>query len=240
MLIIQLIIIQVMTFAALVFVLRKIMYSASFGETKRLQQLNQENAKKTQELANKIEEAEKQYQEKLAHAEDEVKKLKSRAKEEVEKLKEATLDKAKQESERIVKQALNTKEKVREEIASQMKERSVDQSLKLVQNILSSNHQRLVHEGLIEDVLEEMGKIEQGKLQTKTDKGELITPYEVEKSKKEKIATILSKKTDKKISLEEKIDKELIAGVTIKLGSLVIDGSLAGKLRAAAETMRKG
>ena len=67
MLIIQMIIIQVITFAALVFVLRKIMYSASFGETKRLQQLNQENAKKAQELVNKIEEAEKQYQEKLAH-----------------------------------------------------------------------------------------------------------------------------------------------------------------------------
>ena len=240
MLIIQLIIIQVMTFAALVFVLRKIMYSASFGETKRLQQLNQENAKKTQELANKIEEAEKQYQEKLAHAEDEVKKLKSQANEEVNKLKEEALSKAKQESERIVNQALNTKEKLKEEIASQMKEKSVEQSLRLIQDVLSLKNQTLVHEGLIDDVIEEIEKLEQGRLQARTDKGELITPHAIDKSRKEKIKAVLSKKTGKKIALEEKIDKEVIAGITIKLGSLVIDGSLAGKLKEAVEAVKKG
>ena len=60
MLITQLIIIQVITFMALVFVLRKIMYSASFMETKRLQQLSQENERRTRELAKKIEEAVKE------------------------------------------------------------------------------------------------------------------------------------------------------------------------------------
>ena len=239
MLIIQLIIIQMITFAALVFVLRKIMYSTSLGETKRLQKLNQENAKKAQELANKIEEAERQYKEKIARAEDEIRKLKLEAKEEAEKLKEEALNKAKQESERIVNQALNTKEKLKEEIASQMKGKSVEQSVRLIQDVLNSKNQKLVHEGLIDDVIEEIEKLEQGRLQARTDKGELITPHAIDKSRKEKIKAVLSKKTGKKIALEEKIDKEVIAGITIKLGSLVIDGSLAGKLKEAVEALRK-
>jgi F0F1-type ATP synthase delta subunit len=39
--------------------------------------------------------------------------------------------------------------------------------------------------------------------------------------------------------LEEHKDKNLIAGITIKLGSLVIDGSLQGKLKEASEALKK-
>ena len=49
--IIQLIIIQIITFAGLVFILRKIMITSSYGETQRLQELNKENTAKAQELA---------------------------------------------------------------------------------------------------------------------------------------------------------------------------------------------
>ncbi len=240
MFIIQLIIIQVMTFLALVFILRKIMYSASLNETKRLQKLNQENAKKAEELTKKMEETERQYREKMASAEDEARRLKTRAREEAEGLREKLLNKARQESERIVNQALNSKEKLREEIEAEMQKKNVEQSLKLAQDLLSSKHQRLVHEGLVGEVLEEIEKIERGKLKVRTEKGQLTTPYEVDKRKKEKIVTVLSRKIGKKISLQEKIDKGIIAGIVIKLGSLVIDGSLAGKLREVAEAMKKG
>jgi len=236
----QIVLIHFMTFIAVVFVLRKIMYSASFSETKRLQQLNQENAKKAQELANKIEEAERQYKDKLTHAEDEIRKLKLEAKEEAERLKEEAMNKAKQESERIVNQALNTKEKLKEEIETQMRGKTIERSLDLIQDVLSSKNQSMVHEGFIDEVIEEIEKIEQGKLKVQTHKGEIITPYEIERGKRERIKAILSKKTGKKLSLEEKIDKGIIAGITIKLGSLIIDGSLKGKLREVAETLRKG
>jgi ATP synthase F1 delta subunit len=235
----QIVLIHFITFIAIVFVLRKIMYSASFTEAKRLQQLNQENAKKAQELANRIEEAQKAYKEKIAQAEDEIRKLKLEAKEEAERLKEEAVNKAKEESERIVNQALNTREKLKEEIEAQMKGKVIDESLNLIQDVLSSKNQRLLHEVFIDEVMEEIERIEQGKFKTQAERGELITPYEIERGKREKIKAILSKKTGKKLSLEEKIDKGLIAGITIKLGSLIIDGSLAGKLREAAEALRR-
>ena len=239
MLIVQLVIIQIITFFALVFVLRKIMYSASFMETKRLQQLSEENSKKAQELAAKLEDAQKQYQEKLEMAEKEAKRLKAQAEEEIQKLKEDILNKARQEGERIVNQALNTKEKLKEEIESRMVEKSIEQSLRLIHTVLSAENQLSVHEGLVENILEEIEKTAPEKLKINIHKGELLTPYEIPKPKKEKIMVVLSKKSGKEISLEEKIDKNIIAGITIKLGSLVIDGSLANKLREAAEALKK-
>ena len=239
MLIIQLIIIQVLTFLALVFVLRKIIYSASYLETKRLQQLNEENSKKTQELAAMLEDAQRQCQEKMESAEKEAKRLKSQAEEEIGKLKEDVLNKARQEGERIVNQALNTKEKLKEEIESKMVEKSIEQSLKLIHAVLSAQNQLSLHQGLVDNILEEIEKTEPEKLKINIYQGKLLTPYEITIPKREKIIAVLSKKSGKEISLEEEIDKNIIAGITIKLGSLVIDGSLANKLKEAAEALKR-
>ena len=239
MFIIQLIIIQVITFVALVFVLRKIMYSASFTETKRLQQLNRENAKRAQELSAKMEEAEKQCRDKLEAAEREANRLKAQANEENEKLKQEALSKARQEGERIVKQALNTKEKIREELDAQLQQKCADQSLVLIEKVLNSKSVLSLHNALVKDALEEIGKIDASKLAVNTDKGELIAANEITKADKEALVMSISKKTGRNISLEELTDKSLIAGITIRLGSLVIDGSLSGKLKEACEELKK-
>lgn len=239
MLIFQLLLIQIVTFTVLVFVLRKIMYSASYLETKRLQQLNEENSRKARELAAKIEEAQKQYQEKMESAQREAKRFKAQAEEEIEKLKEDVLNKARQEGERIVNQALNTKEKLKEEIESRMVQKCIDQSLGLIKAVLSVQNQSCLHQGLVDNILEEIEKTDPEKLKINIQQGKLVTAYEIAKPKKEKIIAILSKKSGKEISLEEEVDKNIIAGITIKLGSLIIDGSFANKLREAAEALKK-
>jgi len=239
MFILQLIIIQVITFGALVFVLRKIMYSSSYLETRRLQLMNQENAKKASELQAKIEEAHKEYQAKIALAEDETKKLKIRAQEEVEKLKDEMLLKARQESEKIIEKAINSKEKMREELDMRINEKSIEQSLKLVKDILGANNLSLLHEAFIDGAIQELIGVDIGRLQVNIDKGELITAEEISAEKKSRIVLALKEKLGKSISLEEKIDKNIIAGVCIKLGSLVIDASLSEKLHEALEALRK-
>src|SRR3990167_3434389 len=96
------IIINLVTFLAMVLVFLKVMISSSYDETKRLQQQNLENSRKAVELEQKIEEAEKHYKEKLVRAEDEIRKLKERASEEAEILKEQMVTKAKEERDRLI------------------------------------------------------------------------------------------------------------------------------------------
>lgn len=231
----QLIIMQTVTFVVLVLVLRKIMYSASAEEVKRLKQLEEENSRKRQELIRKIEEMEKEHKARINIAEDEARRLKEQAKSEAEAIKEEAILKAKQESERIISQAMSRKDEIKEEVESEIEERCVELSYRLLLNILSSESQKLFQEGFVEEVLKDIEKIEESKLSTAAETGELISPYKMDKDKKDKISGVLSKKAGKKISLNEKIDKELVAGIIIKLGSLVIDGSLRGRLRDAME-----
>jgi F-type H+-transporting ATPase subunit b len=240
MLIMQLIVIQVVTFIALVFVMRKIMYSASMNETRRLQVLNEENSKKAQELALKIEDAQRQYRDKIALAENEIAKLKAQAKEDAVHLKEDILSKARQEAERIVAQALSSRQEIRLEIEAEMKEAGIEQSLGIIMAVLSSDNLRHLHETCLKEAIIEIEKIDGSNFRVTTSEGELVTPYEIDRETKEKIAGLLSGKADKKIVLREKIDRQIVAGITVKLGSMIIDGSLGGKLKEARYALMKG
>ncbi|MFH1199358.1 MAG: F0F1 ATP synthase subunit delta [Candidatus Omnitrophota bacterium] len=238
MLIAQLIIIQIITFAALVFVMRQLMYSASFKETERLRVLSEESAKKNQELAAKIEEAEHNYQEKISKAEYEAKELKLHIEEEARKSKEEILKAAKQEGDNVLNAALNAKDKMREEVEDQVHQKSIGIALEIIGIALSAENYCQLHEGLVEEALGQIAKIDKAILQVNTERGELLTAYELGQARIEKISNIISLGRGKKISLTEKVDPSLIAGIAIKLGSLVIDASLKARLQRSVQELQ--
>jgi F0F1-type ATP synthase delta subunit len=240
MLLIQLVAIQVLTFAALVLVLRTIMYSASRAETKRLQRLNRENSEKATELASKIEEAERQYWEKIESAESQARKVKAQALEEIQELKEEAQHKAKLECERLINQALSAKEKIKEELELQVAQKCVEQSLRLIENVLTFDEHLSLHALYVKKFIEEIEKVYADKLRLNESSGTLISPYPLAATDKEKIVEILSRKSGKSLSLAEQLNTAYLAGICVKIGSLVIDGSLAGKLREAAEMVKAG
>ncbi|OGX36822.1 MAG: hypothetical protein A3D87_02530 [Omnitrophica WOR_2 bacterium RIFCSPHIGHO2_02_FULL_50_17] len=243
MIIIPFIIINLVTFLALVFVFRKIMFSSSYAETKRLQELNMENTKKARELEEKIEDAEKQYKEKITKAQDEAKKLKERAQEEAEGIREETLRKAKEERERLIGQVLNAKEKLREEIEAESAERTVEFARRIIAEILSSDNQRRVYDGFMDEVfagIEQTDKAVFQGLDLKSLSVQVKTSHPLSPVQKERLEKILSEKAGGRACVEEIADKKLITGVVIQIGSLVIDGSLAAKFRKAKEAIRHG
>lgn len=246
------IIINLVTFLAMVFVFRKVMISSSYDETRRLQQQNLENSRKAVELEQKIEEAEKYYKEKLVRAEDEIRKLKERASKEAEALKEQMVTKAKEERDRLIEQAINSREKLREDIEAGLVEKSLELSRRIVTEIFNSEHQKLVYDAFLKEVFEAMEKMDLGTLK---DAGTLPaasripsggrqcrvqSSHALDPRQRETLIKILSERAGEKISLEEVTDKGLIAGIIVQIGSFRIDGSLAAKFRKAAENIRHG
>jgi len=245
-LIVQLIIVQIITFAGLVLVLRKILLSSSVNETRRLQDINASNALKAQELARQMEDAEKEYKEKMAMAEKEARSMREKAKKEGDALKEERIAEGKQEAERIIQQALNAKGEMRIEIEEQMQEKSADFSYKIIRKILSGEGQKMVHDGLVAEGLKELDKIDAAALKEIGDKlasasglaVEIRTPHAMSSPQKEKLIKILSSKTAKDVNLQEVVDQDIVAGFIVKLDSFVIDGSLLEKFKKAAETLK--
>ncbi|HCI45289.1 MAG TPA: hypothetical protein DE315_07155 [Candidatus Omnitrophica bacterium] len=235
------IIINLVTFLAMVLVFRRVMISSSYEETSRLQALNLENAQKAVELEQKIEEAEKHYKEKLVRAEDEIKKMKERVIKETEAAKEQMLAKAKEERDRLIDQAINAKEKLREDIEAGLVEKSLEFSRRIVAEILNNEHQKLVYDAFLKEILEAMEKMDLATLKgTGIKQCRVQSSHALDPRQREELIKILSERIGEEVSLEETTDKGLIAGIVVQIGSFRIDGSLAAKFREAAEHIRHG
>ncbi len=93
----QLIIIQVITFALLVFLLRQFLYKQVTRSLERYQQLYQENLTREGELKRTREEMEQELQAKIAQHNEEVGRLRAAAEVDAQKTQEEILAKSKEE-----------------------------------------------------------------------------------------------------------------------------------------------
>lgn len=73
--------------------------------------------------------------------------------------------------------------------------------------------------------------------QERTVDVEISSAFEVDAATEQSLADALEKKLDRSVNVVSSVDKELLGGVLIRAGDLVIDGSVRGKLGKLAEAM---
>ena len=231
------VIVQVVTFLALVLLMRRIMYSAYARELNRLRSLSLEHQKRAEKLAEELERAEKEQQEKIAKAEAKLRQEREQLRKEADERREEVLRKAREEGDKIVKQAMNVKDRIRRELENQMDERCVDLGCSLIQNLMTEGDMRWFHDGLVKDVLAAVQNISADRVRGVDAKSKAVarTPYPLKDDELQSLTRTLSEKAGEEISLKQETDPDVIAGIAIQLGNLIIDGSLAGKLREEAK-----
>ena len=227
----QLIIIQVITFLAIVFALKKFLYTETAKEAIRLRALKEENTRKQKELQERIEAAETADKERIARVEEDNRRNRTNAEKEALEAKNRIIREAKEEAEQIVKAAFNRKEKIREELILELQKKTPAAASRIFKEVLSSEAKKIVHDELVDKVAAHIKKIEQVKFKINVKRVELTSAYPLEGRQKNILAASISDRLGKKIDFDEKEDKKLIAGVIVQLGTLVIDGSLENRLR---------
>ncbi len=65
----------------------------------------------------------------------------------------------------------------------------------------------------------------------------VVSAYALKEAQQKALTTALSKKLGRQVSLSCEVDKELVGGVIIRAGDLVIDGSVNGQLNALARRL---
>ncbi len=66
---------------------------------------------------------------------------------------------------------------------------------------------------------------------------EVISAFEMADAIKAKLAEVLGKKLEREVKVSTSTDKDLLGGVLIRAGDLVIDGSVRGRLNKLTEAM---
>lgn len=197
---------------------------------KRVQKLNEDNLRRELELKRKLDEAENEYQRKLAEASKDALKLREESQQTIQEMKEKTLTEVNRERTEIIADARIEAERLKSLVLKEMEEKTLTRANELLKSVLTEQLTADMHAHFVAQVMDELAH-EKRKLETETDTAELISAYPLTDDQKNRLGHILSEKTGKKIKLREKVDAtHNIAGLYIKLGSLVIDGTLSQRL----------
>lgn len=236
--IVYLIIIQVLVFTALVVFLRKMIYSSSSSASSKIQQMSAETDRKSAELARQVSEVEEQCRQKIVEAENGVKDKLAETAEEAAQIKSGIIHKAQEEASAIITQAHSAKDRMRRDIEEQMRSNCVPLALKLLNTVLTSDRSRLLHEAIINEILGEIEtQVKQSGWQIPANITQAIitTPYPLPPALIKKLAETLSSFSGRKLTMEEVVNQEVLAGCIIQAGTLTIDGSLTRRLEDAAQ-----
>ena len=232
MFIVQLLFFQVVLFVALAIILRRLMGKHATTATAHLQGLTSEYLRKQEELKKRLEEAERQYQELMLKSQEEGKKAKHQILQEAEIQKAKLLEEAHQEAQRIMEQATQARETLQKELVSRMEAQVLDKARELIESLLPLEIRELAHTRSLEELIRN-GTVEKIRpaLKEKVEKVSVVSAFPLLASQQEQLQRKLQELLGQKVVLEEKVDPSMIAGLTITLGNLVLDGSLALKLR---------
>ena len=73
--------------------------------------------------------------------------------------------------------------------------------------------------------------------QEKTVDVEVVSAFDLADATRDKLAAVLGKKLEREVKVRTSTDRNLLGGVLIRAGDLVIDGSIRGRLNKLAAAM---
>lgn len=231
---IQLLVLQAVIFIGLVIVLRRLMGRHATTATAHLQGLSQEYVKKHDELKKRLEETERHYQEQVLKAQEEAHQVIAEAMKEAESAKQQVLDQAHQEAERIIQQAARAREALKQELIQSMDAKAIERACELLQAVLPQVLREATHSQWLTELITN-GLIAVERLETREPVREatVVSAFPLSEAQRTLLRQRLQKALGASVTLQETVDPTLVAGLVITVGHLVLDGSLASKLREA-------
>lgn len=227
----QLIIIQVVTFIGLLFVLRMLFYRQLGSAVTRLKRLHEENISKEEELRKELEAIRLERQEELKKAHEEADKIVKAAKAKSEKVSVGIEGEAQRQAEELSGRTKLSLERMEHDMAAKYRERSIELSMRMLKAIFSEQSEEALQRQLISELIGEIKNLKEDIFAADSKKAKVTSALPLTAAEKEKLARALSAKTGGQVDMEESCDEELIAGLTIQMGAVTIDGSLRNKLK---------
>ena len=228
-------VIMVVIFVGMVLMLRYILSRHYLTATARLQSLGADYSRRHEELKQRIAEAEQQYAEQVDRAKVEAERIVLQARQEADASRSKTLSDARQESERIVQQGLESRDAFRKEIEQQMDHRAIECACELIQVALPESLRRQIQSRWFDELLHnDVTPLDQLKTEEPIHEVKVASAFALSAEQRSALRERLTKTFGRDMTLAEETNDRLVAGLTITIGSRVLEGSLASKIQQAA------
>lgn len=240
MLIIGFVVAQIVILGMVIALLRRLIFSDTNSAINRLTKLDNMNREKEKLLARKLEQAQKQIDEQKQLIQDEEQKIKAEARRAANQLHEDIIRKAKEEGDDIIRKAQAAKEQIQIDAMIQAESKMIEICAEILNKTLAPVVQAQMNEKLVAEFITELEKADLSKINTDVSEIEIVSSLPVPVADQEKIKKILQTKLGRTVRLYSNEDPKLLGGILMKVGTMVVDGSLAERVNEAAVQMKQG
>ncbi len=231
--IVPLIILQVLTFVGLVAAFWLLFHRQQNAALLRLNSSLKQTLSKEGELKKKLAEAARLHDDEINKGQQEAKELTEDARKQAQQILSDAKEKARLEAERIIQKGKEELERLRRTNASEVQRRASELAVEIIKYAFSQKGKAALQKQIIEEAIDDIKALDKEKFVVKSDEVLVKTATAIESAQKEQLKKVLSEKMGYNIKLKEETDKGLIAGLVVKIDSMVIDGSLMNKLKKA-------
>lgn len=240
MLIIGFVIAQILILGVVITLLRRLIFSDTNSAINRLTKLDNMNREKEKLLARKLEQAQKQIDEQKQGMQEEEQRIKAEARRAANQLHEDIIRKAKEEGDEIIRKAQATKDQIRTDAMIEAEGKMIDICAEILNKTLAGVVQAQMNEKLVEEFIGELEKADLSKINSDVNEIEIISSMPVSVADQDKIKKQLQLKLGRQVRLYTNEDPKLLGGILMKVGTMVVDGSLAERVNETALQMKQG
>ncbi len=236
--VIQLVLFQIITFAVIIAVLHLFFGTQLKIALRRLQVLHQESLEKEEVLNKEIERARVQAQSEIARSKEEARYIIEEAKKKAEKVSLECCDKAQEEAKKIFAESMDNAKKRETEILAGVEQKAAGMAMDLIKYAFSSQDQRVLHAQMIDELIEEFKRLDQEKFSVHAETVVVSTAISLSEKERKDLKAAIEQKLPGTVTIEEEVDEAMIAGLVLRVGGLVVDGSLKSKFNRITRVLR--
>ena len=228
---IQLLIIQIITFVGIVFLLRFLFSRHLKSALGRLNTLHEENLAKEEELNEELKRAKEESQAQIKQGEVEAESIVEEARAEARRIRLNMEEQAKLQVEKIIADGHLEADKLKLSVIKDIQAQSVELAFRMIAELLTETDKIALQYEFANGIIEEISRLPQEQFNVQSNLAKVTSSFPLLDRQKDEIKLVLAQKIGKEIELSEQVDSDLIGGLIVEIGGMVIDGTLKNKLQ---------
>lgn len=207
--------------------------------TSHLDKLSENYTRKEEEANKHLSEAKERSSQILVEAGENADEIKATALEETQEEREKVLKEARLKSEQIIQQANKTRDFLLGEIDKKIQEAAAREACELIREVIPDEIRKETHSHRLKELLlAGLEGLEGLSLPDTEREVHVVSAYELTEEERFILGRELRKRLRDDIEIKEETDSGLIAGFSIAIGGVIVDGSLRHSIQEAAKNVR--
>jgi F-type H+-transporting ATPase subunit b len=234
----------VLTGALYYFVLRPIM-----GRVRERRVEKREMMEEIREDRQEAERLRNQLEERLSEAEEEADEIVTKAQKRAEAQRQEMLEEVEEEIERMLVDARADVQQMRKKTVDEFHDELIEAMMDISAEVIGQAAPPELHNKLVEQLADriwEMGQEEMERVRAfrqslgeRTPTARVTTPRPLSSEQQGELARTFTALADRNVDIQVKTDPSLAAGVRVRIGDIVVDSSIAGRLKDVREQASK-